>query len=79
VSFGTRARPTPCAPRYGQKGFEARTRAIAALGLARAARSACVLGAERSDGPDRLYPLSGCAWGEALAGWHARSRACFVN
>jgi hypothetical protein len=23
VSFGTRARPTPCAPRYGQKGFEA--------------------------------------------------------
>ena len=28
-----RARPTPCASRHGQKGFEDRTRAIAALGL----------------------------------------------
>ena len=27
------ARPTPCASRHGQKGFEDRTRAIAALGL----------------------------------------------
>ena len=28
-----RTRPTPCASRHGQKGFEDRTRAIAALGL----------------------------------------------
>ncbi len=24
------------------------------------------------------FDCPGCAWGEAVVGWHARSRACFV-
>ena len=70
--------PRPALLGTARRGLKT-TRAIAALGLGRAARSACALGAERSDGPCRPYPLSGCAWGEAVVGWHARSRACFVN
>ena len=39
-----RARPTPCASRHGQKGFEDRTRAIAALGLGLNQRAAASRG-----------------------------------
>ena len=43
--------PTTASPQAQPERGWRPTRAIAALGLARAARSACVLGAERSDGP----------------------------
>jgi len=49
-------------------------RAIAALGLVFAARSACALGAERSDGPDRGFP-SGRAEERSAWGGHGRRSA----
>ena len=67
----------PCAPRPLR--FSARpegswepTRAIAALGLAHAARSACALEAERSDGPYGLQTPCGCACVAGLARWRVQ-------
>ena len=50
--------PTPQTPRRrrSHKGLQS-SRAIATLGLTVATRSACALGAERSDGPNGTKPL----------------------
>jgi len=51
------AHATPAPALLGTGRRAPATRAIASLGPAFAARSACALGAERSDGPYRFHPL----------------------
>ncbi len=76
---GSRARPAPCASRYGQRGKAGTTRAIAALGLAFAARSACACGAERSDGPYGLPPLEAAPGAGRLRGGMGASAPMLRN
>ena len=77
--FDAHATPQPPRRRRSQQGWgsQTATRAIAALGLAFAARGACARegGAERSDGPCGLpgFP-SGCA--EERSGQRIRARDC---
>ena len=72
VSFGTHAHPLRCASRHGQKGtHRTAKRAIAALGLALAARSACAPSGRAQRWPVRFAafnpllaaPASGCLRG----------------
>jgi hypothetical protein len=70
------ARPAPCASRHGQKGTQEHGPSLRSAPDARRAVPAPVLGrAQRW--PVWMWLLgcptpSGCAWGGALAGWHAR-------
>ena len=78
VSCGTRP---PHALRFSARAEGlGRFRAIAALGLACAARSACVLRGRAQRWPVFFSTPYGCACGGAFAGWACASkRACFVN
>ena len=77
VSFGTHAHPLRCASRHGKKGtHRTAKRAIAALGLALAARSACAPSGRAQRWPVRFAafnpllaaPAAGRLWGGMRVG-----------
>ena len=79
VSFGTHAHPLRCASRHGQKGtHRTAKRAIAALGLALAARSACAPSGRAQRWPVRFAafnPLLAAPAAGRLRDEHARRSA----